>query len=107
MSTKETNGSRRLQHHTNATERKAILGSYNVFQRFAPNSLRRGILVSRKMEADKHFNFRRLRETEIEVQDTLQHPLLSPPILTISRPNGSYIPDTDASDEQYALDFLQ
>lgn len=47
---------------------------------------------------DQSSAFRRLNETEMEVGETLQHLLLSPPILSLLSPDGSNSPDTNACD---------
>lgn len=50
------------------------------------------------MDWPSHFG--RLIETEIEAGEALQPRALSPPILSLPRPNGPYMIDIDACDNQ-------
>lgn len=51
-------------------------------------------LLSFKVGIDQAFHFGRLMETEGEALETLEHPLLSPPILSLSKRNARYTLDT-------------
>lgn len=95
VSTITTNEIRRLQHPINVTDLKSSLVLCNIFRLFLPKFAITAAPLTPRLEEDHPFVFGRLEETEIEALESVQHGLLSLPIMSLPRTNRSYILDKD------------
>lgn len=78
---------------------RVIVGLCSAFRRLVPNFACKAARLSGKLEKDELFRFETLNENEMEVLKTLQHWLLSPPVLLVPTLNVIYMLDTDTCDK--------
>lgn len=100
LPTRATNAISRLQSPTNVTERRLCLGFCKAFRWLVPHFARTAALFSCQLEKEQPSHFGRLDKTQIKEVHTLQHRLLSTPILSLPIPGGWFKLDTNARDKQ-------
>lgn len=91
----------------NIDELRSLLSLCNLCPWFVPYFAGIGAPLTWQLENGQPLQFRRLSKTEIGALEKLEHQLLSPPIVSLTTPNGRYMLGTDGCEKQVSCFFLQ
>lgn len=90
----------------NVTELRSFLGLCNIFRLFVPNFPRISAPQNKKLQKDHQFTLGDINDEETAAMKTLQEKLTSPQVVTLAKPTGRYVVDTEC-EKQVGCVLLQ